>query len=154
MSNTDIWLLSVANEAIVEVGKLLATFDLHASWSPQVNSGNSFQARLSSELDQGQAETLASELSKLCHAFEISNESAESALFLYFKGLGLKRVPLDTAGEPVIRIGRLNHLMEVSACSNAELARLIRLETATAWLDVLEPYRRSTTRVEMMPRAV
>ena len=154
MSNTDIWLLSVANEAIVEVEKLLATFALHASWSPQVSSGNSFQARLPASLDQGQVETMASELSKLCHAFEITNNSEEAGLFLYFKGLGLKRVPLDAAGEPIIRIGRLNHLMEVSAGSNAELARLIRLEAAIAWLDVLEPYRRSTTRVEMMPRAV
>lgn len=154
MSSVDIWLLSVAKDEIAKAETLLASFGLRTRWSVQPTSLNTFQTRFQAELDQSEVEQMASDLSRYCQAFEINIDSAEPSLFLFFSGLGLKRLPLDASGEPVIRIGHLESLIKKAQGSNAELARLIRIESATAWLDALEPYRRAETRVGLMPRAV
>ena len=154
MSDTDIWVLSAPEDAIASIEVLLASHQLCASWYPQPISQNSFQARITANLAQRDVEDLVCKLAKLCIAFEVSVSGVEPCSFLYHDGLGLRRVALDASGEGVIRFGQLERLMELSQGSNAELKRLLRLASATAWYDLLQPYMTGSSSVELMPRAV
>ena len=154
MSDTDIWVLSAPEDAIASIEVLLASHQLCASWYPQPIAQNSFQARITANLAQRDVENLVSKLAKLCIAFEVSVSGLEPCSFLYHDGLGLKRVALDASGEGVIRFGQLERLMELSQGSNAELKRLLRLASATAWYDLLQPYMTGNSTVLLMPRAV
>lgn len=84
-------------------------------------------------------------------AYEIENEGER---FLYHQGLGVHRQQLDEAGEVVLRVGQIERLLQESAGSNAEFARLIRVAQGLAWLDLLEPYRVGALRADQLPKAV
>ncbi len=84
---------------------------------------------------------LATSLSDLSLAFEITQASADARLYLFERRLGLTQVSLDQAGEPTIRLGHLNQLIRRSEGSLGELERLLRIASAQAWLDRLEPFR-------------
>lgn len=110
-------------------------------WFTQPASPKTFQARTICELGDSTVDRLALELANLACAFEITQASAEASLYLYEQRLGLTQLSLDQAGEPVIRLGHLTQLIRRSEGSLGELERLIRLASAQAWLDRLEPLR-------------
>ena len=126
----------------------------HIAWFSQPQSPNSYQLRVSGRLSEGETIELARKLESLGVVFEIEILEAEKCLLMHHPGLGLKRVPLDASGEPVVRFGRLESLLFEAKGNNAELSRLLRLEKGQAWFDLLEPYRRAAMRVEGLLRAV
>ncbi len=115
--------------------------DLDLRWFTQPASPKSFQARTICELDDCVVDRLATSLSDLSLAFEITQASADAKLYLFEQRLGLTQVSLDQAGEPTIRLGHLNQLIRRSEGSLGELERLLRIASAQAWLDRLEPFR-------------
>lgn len=154
MSSTDIWVLCAPKQASLEAQRTLSTLNLQPAWTPQPHTPGTLQARISCHLGDDQVAQLASKFGQLGIAFEIQQMSHEPCLILGHPGLGLRRLPLDSSGEAVVRMGRLESLMAEAAGSQAELRRLLRLESGTAWLDLLEPYRLATPRVRNLPRAV
>ena len=115
--------------------------DIELRWFTQPANPKTFQARTICELADLVVDQLAQELSKVTNAFEITQASVEASLYLFENKLGLTQLALDQAGEPVIRLGQLNQLIKRSEGSLGELERLIRLASAQAWLDRLEPLR-------------
>jgi hypothetical protein len=84
---------------------------------------------------------VASQLAKICIAFEILDQTSRSQIYFH-RGLGLKTIQIDDAGEPVIRFSQLDLIYQQAAGSAYEYERLLRLARAQAWQDVLEPLRR------------
>ena len=154
MSAVDIWVLSAPREEIASVDNRLASLGILASWFPQPMSIGSFQARTKSAINSVSVEELASDLSRLPIVFEIVQTGKEGAIYLNHPGLGLKRIALDLAGEPVIRVGQLESFLEVSGGNMSELKRLIRIASGTMWFDLLEPYRHGWGNLEQFPKAV
>ena len=120
---------------------MLHPLGIEVRWFTQPASPKTFQARTVSELGDSTVDRLALELANLACAFEITQASAEASLYLYEQRLGLTQLSLDQAGEPVLRLGHLTQLIRRSEGSLGELERLIRLASAQAWLDRLEPLR-------------
>ena len=154
MSRTDIWLLCAPKSATFDVQNFLSTQGLNPKWKPQPHTPGCLQTRFQTSLSEAQVAKLVSLLSKSGVVFEVHRSSAEPCLLLGHPGLGLKRLAVDASGEIVLRIGQLERLMRESDGNQRELDRLLRLETGTAWLDLLEPYRLETTRVSQLPKAV
>ena len=154
MSETDIWVLCAPKTSSFDVQKALSKLSLRPRWAPQPHTPGTIQARLSAPLTDAQVSQLASRLARHGVIFEITHRSQEPCLILCHPGLGLKRLAIDLSGEVVLRVGQLERLVRESAGSSRELERLIRLETGTAWLDLLEPYRQASPRVSELPRAV
>ena len=154
MSVTDIWLLCAPKSATFDVQNFLSKHELSPNWKPQPHTPGTLQARFQASLSDGQVAQLSSLLSKLGVVFEIYQSSKEPCLILGHPGLGLKRLAIDSSGEIVIRIGQLERLIRESEGNHKELERLLRVETGTAWLDLLEPYRMAIARVRQLPRAV
>lgn len=154
MSETDIWVLCAPKASTFHVQKAFAALKLRPSWTPQPHTPGAHQARFTASLTDTQVSQLASELSRLGIAFEILNHSQESSLILCHPGLGLKRLAIDLSGEVVLRVGQMERIIREAEGSSRELERLLRVETGTAWFDLLEPYRQSNPRVRELPRAV
>ena len=154
MSATDIWLLCAAKSATFDVQKFLSHCELNPNWTSQPHTPGTLQTRFRASLSDGQVAQLGSLLNNLVVVFEIYQNSKEPCLLLGHPGLGIKRLALDESGEIVIRLGQLERLMREADGNHKELERLLRVETGTAWLDLLEPYRMSSARVRHLPRAV
>lgn len=154
MSTSDIWVLCAPKTSSFDVQKTLSSLNLRPRWIPQPHMPGTVQARFTAALSDAQVTQLASTLAQLGVAFEISQRSKEPCLILCHPGLGLKRLAIDLSGEVVLRAGQLERLLVEAAGSTKELERLFRLETGTAWFDVLEPYRRSSPQIRELPRAV
>jgi chromosome condensin MukBEF ATPase and DNA-binding subunit MukB len=131
---------------------LLRLKDVELRWFTQPANPKTFQARTVCELNDLVVDQLALELSKLAIAFEITQASVESSLYLFEQKLGLTQLALDQAGEPYIRLGHLSQLIRRSEGSLGELERLIRLASAQAWLDRLEPLRAGKMALEGLKR--
>ncbi len=110
-------------------------------WYTQPSSPKTYQARSSGDFAGKDIPELASELAKFCIAFEILDGESLNQIF-YHRGLGLKTIQLDEAGEPVIRFAQLDLIHQQASGSSHEYERLLRLARAQAWQDVLEPLRR------------
>ncbi len=104
------------------------------------------------ELGDDEVQDVAFSLSQVCDAFEISQISSDSSLYLFDARLGLKHISLDQLGEPVLRVGHIQQLIERSGGSMKELERLLRLSSAQAWLDLLEPLRAGKMPLEGLRR--
>jgi len=154
MSETDIWVLCAPKTLSFDVQKALSKLSLRPRWAPQPHTPGTIQTRLTATMTEAQVADLASWLSKHGVVFEITHRSQEPCLILCHPGLGLKRLAIDLSGEIVLRVGQLERLVRESAGNSRELERLIRLQTGTAWLDLLEPYRQSSSRVRELPKAV
>jgi hypothetical protein len=124
------------------------------SWFSQPSRPSSFQFRVSGKLSTGEAQTLASTLAKQPVVFELNIFGDEPMLIVGHPGLGVRQIPLDQSGEPVIRHSRLDRLILESEGNSQELKRLLRIEQGLPWLDLLEQYRNSDMRIEGMLRAV
>lgn len=124
------------------------------SWFSQPSRPGSFQFRVSGKLSTGEAQTLASTLAKQPVVFELNIFGDEPMLIVGHPGLGVRQIPLDQSGEPVIRHSRLDRLILESEGNSQELKRLLRIEQGLPWLDLLEQYRNSEMRIEGMLRAV
>ncbi len=131
---------------------LLRSIGLSLRWFTQPANPKFFQARVISELSDQQGQEIAFALSKICDAFEITQMSSESSLYLFDARLGLKHISLDQAGEPVLRVGHIQLLIQKSGGSMRELERLLRLSSAQAWLDLLEPLRAGRMPLEGLRR--
>lgn len=131
---------------------LLRPIDLSLRWFTQPANPKFFQARVITELGDDQVQEIAFALSKICDAFEITQLSSESSLYLFDARLGLKHISLDQAGEPVLRVGHIQQLINQSGGSIRELERLLRLSSAQAWLDLLEPLRAGKMPLEGLRR--
>lgn len=114
---------------------------LETRWFTQPANPKTFQARIVCELTDAVVDDLACQLSPLALAFEITQASVEASLYLFEQKLGLTQLALDQAGEPYLRLGHLTQLIRRSEGSLGELERLLRLVSAQAWLDRLEPLR-------------
>lgn len=154
MSLTDIWVLSCPKSSTFNVQKILKLEGLTPTWEAQPYTPPNLQSRIRATLEDAAVAKIASEFSRLGLAFEITQSSNEPCLILGHPGLGLKRLALDSAGEVVIRQGQLARLITEASGSASELERLLRVEAGTAWLDLLEPYRNATLRLNELPRAV
>ena len=110
-------------------------------WYTQPSSPKTYQARATYDLTGVDLSSLASQLANLSLAFEIFDSEASVQIF-YHRGLGLKTIQLDDAGEPVIRFAQLDMIQQQAAGSSYEYDRLLRLARAQAWQDVLDPLRR------------
>ncbi len=131
---------------------MLRLHDVEVRWFTQPASPKYFQARTVCELEDLVVDELALELARLARAFEITQASGEASLYLFEMKLGLTQLALDQAGEPFIRLGHLNQLIRRSEGSLGELERLIRLASAQAWLDQLEPLRAGKLALEGLRR--
>jgi hypothetical protein len=109
---------------------------------------------VSGKLSTGETQTLASTLAKQPVVFELNIFGDEPMLIVGHPGLGVRQIPLDQSGEPVIRHSRLDRLILESEGNSQELKRLLRIEQGLPWLDLLEQYRNSDMRIEGMLRAV
>ena len=118
---------------------LLRPHGIEPIWYTQPASPKTYQARTASNLSKIDLPILASELAKLSIAFEITDGLSQ---IFYHRGLGLKTISLDDAGEPVIRFAQLDQISQQAGGSSHEFERLLRLARAQAWQDVLEPLRR------------
>lgn len=127
---------------------LMHAQELAVRWFTQPASPRTFQARSNGELSDLQVEQLAFDLSQTCVAFEITQSSSDPALFLFDGNLGLTRLALDQAGEPVFRLGQVEHFLERSNGSLKEFQRLLRVSSGQAWLDRLEPLRAGSLGLE------
>ena len=154
LSQADVWVLSVPEESLGEVTELLTEYSLASMWFTQPAQLGSFQARSSAEIDSQRISELASALSRLVDAFEISHFSDESSLFIYVRGIGMKCLAIDNSGEITLRVGQVQRMVRQANGNMAEFERLLRLEQGVSLLDALEPFRRSIASVEMLPRAV
>lgn len=114
---------------------------LETRWFTQPANPKTFQARIVCELTDAVVDDLACQLGLLALAFEITQASVEASLYLFEQKLGLTQLALDQAGEPYLRLGHLTQLIRRSGGSLGELERLVRLVSAQAWLDRLEPLR-------------
>jgi hypothetical protein len=138
---SEIWLLSAQRQDLADVESLVRPFGIELIWYPQPASPKTYQARSVSESGAVDLATVASALAKHSEAFEILD--AQNLLqFFYHRGLGLKTVSIDSAGETVVRFTQLDQLRQQSAGSSYEYERLLRLARAQAWQDALEPLRR------------
>jgi hypothetical protein len=120
---------------------VLHLHNLETRWFTQPANPKTFQTRVVCELTDAVVDNLAIQLSPLALAFEITQASVEASLYLFEQKLGLTRLALDQAGEPYLRLGHLTQLIRRSEGSLGELERLLRLVSAQAWLDRLEPLR-------------
>ena len=154
MSATDIWLLCAPKSATFDVQNFLSRHEISPKWKPQPHTPGTLQTRFKASLSDGEVAQFGSLLSKLGVVFEIYQSSQEPCLLVGHPGLGLKRLAIDLSGEIVIRIGQLERLIREAEGNHKELERLLRVETGTAWLDLLEPYRIASSRVTQLPRAV
>ncbi len=139
-------------ENLADVGDLLRPWSVQPRWFTQPASPKNFQARFTCDLDGLVAVDLASELAGLATAFEVTHTSSESFLVLFHTGLGIKTILIDEAGEPIIRISQLEHIILKSRGSRAELDRLLRQLRGEAWLDILEPLRQGLLPLEGLRR--
>lgn len=131
---------------------MLRPIGLSLRWFTQPANPKFFQARVITEFDDDQVQEIAFALAQICDAFEITQMSSESSLYLFDAKLGLKHISLDQAGEPVLRVGQIQRLIEQSGGSIRELERLLRLSSAQAWLDLLEPLRAGKMPLEGLRR--
>ncbi len=131
---------------------MLRPIGLSLRWFTQPANPKFFQARFITEFDDDQVQEIAFALAQICDAFEITQMSSESSLYLFDAKLGLKHISLDQAGEPVLRVGQIQRLIEQSGGSIRELERLLRLSSAQAWLDLLEPLRAGKMPLEGLRR--
>ena len=154
MSATDIWLLCAPKSATFDVQNFLANHETRLKWTPQPHTPDTLQTRFKASLSYGEVAKFGTLLSKLGVVFEIYQSSQEPCLLVGHPCLGLKRLAIDLSGETVIRIGQLERLIREAEGNHKELERLLRVETGTAWLDLLEPYRIASSRVRQLPRAV
>ncbi len=154
MSVTDIWLLCAPKSATFDVQNFLSQHEICPNWKPQPHTPGTLQTRFQASLSDGEVAQFGSLLSKLGVVFEIYQNSHEPCLLVGHPGLGLKRLAIDLSGEIVLRIGQLERLIREAEGNHKELERLLRFETGTPWLDLLEPYRIASSRVRQLPRAV
>ena len=154
MSVTDVWVLCAPKNLAFEIKERLRSLGLAPNWVPQPNTPGTLQARMSADLEDSEVAALSGYLNSQGVAFEITQLSSEPCLILGHPGLGLKRLAIDLSGEIVIRVGQLERLIDEAGGSHSELQRLTRLEKGTAWLDLLEPYRLASLRVNELPKAV
>ena len=126
----------------------LAPFFAPVEWFPQRYQPATQQTILNLKQD---AAWLASELARIGVVYEIEGENE---IFLHHPGLGVHRLELDEAGEPTIRFGQIDELVAKANGSMQEFLRLKRLAQGQPWLDLLEPYRLGSQRVDMLPRAI
>lgn len=122
--------------------------DLSVRWFTQPANPRTFQARTTGLLSDGEAQQLSFDLVKHCQSFEISQFSSDPSLFLFEARLGLIQLALDQAGEPVLRLGHLELLIQRSNGSLREFERLLRVSSGQAWLDLLDPLRAGTFALE------
>ena len=145
---TRVWVLSATFGQRKQLERLLAPFVAPINWRIQRHTGSTQQSIFEIAVD---AAWLASELAKHGVVFEIEGDGE---LFLHHPGLGIHRQQLDEAGEPIIRFGQLETLLEQAAGSLSEFLRLKRLAQGQPWLDLLEPYRLGLQRVDQLPKAI
>lgn len=120
---------------------MLRPHGIELIWYTQPSSPKTYQSRTHEELTQVDLPLVASQLAKVCIAFEILDQTSRSQIYFH-RGLGLKTIQIDDAGEPVIRFSQLDLIYQQAAGSAYEYERLLRLARAQAWQDVLEPLRR------------
>jgi hypothetical protein len=121
-------------------------------WFTQPANPKFFQSRVIAEIGDTEVQDIAFMLSHVCDAFEITQMSSEPSLFVFEARLGLKHMSLDQAGEPVLRVGHIQQLIDQSGGSMRELERLLRLSSAQAWFDLLEPLRAGKMPLEGLRR--
>lgn len=147
-------MLSASRSDLSEIDQLLSRYLVSPRWFIQPASPSNFQFRSSTNLTAAQSAQLATELSRLCAAFEIAQFAEEGSLYLFAQHLGLKRLAIDASGEVTLRGGQIATILSESGGNIGELNRLMREATGTAWLDALEPLRQGRPRIERLLRAI
>lgn len=148
------WVLSCPQEKCKGVDEVLARFSASGTWLAQPASPSTYQLQTSFRGPPGVCPDLASEFSKQGIICEIECRGVEDERYLVHPRLGIHRQSIDSAGEPVIRLGQIHNFISRSQGSMSEFGRLIRIAEGQAWFDVLEPLRILPEGVKLLPRAV
>lgn len=153
MTKVLLWVPQVPGDFRELVADLLRGFGIAGTWHAQPRAALCWQIKLEAEIDSNLIPDLASELSQVTKAFEITSLDSPFEQFLFHAGLGMKRFELNAAGQVLIPAESIELALMKSGGNLKEFQSQLRLLQGTAWIDLMESYRHDEA-VRLLPFAV
>jgi hypothetical protein len=145
---------SAPNEQLAQIDQILGEFGASGTWRVQPLEISGYQLKAEIAFSPLQAAELVSLLARTKSIFELEFNTLPSERYLHHPALGICRQELDEAGEQLIRAGVIENLLMETAGNLSEFSRGFRRLTGVAWMDLIEPYRKSAEYLIALPRAV